>query len=169
MPVKSTTAFVEADTNGFYTPPKDRPIDRIRAITAHLQPVDQNGFDRPRAKPDDSVTAVVEPTTPGQVPTMADALAKAAEVVGADLQQLLDSQALVTAITPVSPSNEAELEAVIRDHMPPPVAPGMKPNPAQGAPGAIATGPAAGSVLDRMKAQAAKSLDQPEPPGSTFR
>ena len=52
MTVKSGTAFVEGDTGGMYTPPKDRPIDPIRAITAHLQPVDQNGFDRPRAKPD---------------------------------------------------------------------------------------------------------------------
>ncbi|HVB13546.1 MAG TPA: hypothetical protein VNH38_02170 [Candidatus Dormibacteraeota bacterium] len=163
--VPSTTRFVEADSGGFYTPP-ERPFDRIRAITSHLQPVDGNGFDRPRAKPDASVTELVSPPA-GAPPTMADALAAAAEAVGADLPTLLDSQSFCAAITPVSPLDQAGLQDVLRAHMPAPATPRMAPNPAQGAPGSSAPGPSTGSVLERMKAQAEKSLDQPSPPGST--
>lgn len=163
--VPSTTRFVEADTGGMYTPPTDRPIDRIRKITAgHLQPVDHNGFPRPKAAPSDAIEFV---TPAGPPPTMADALSAAAGAVGADLAQLLDSNAFVTAITPVSPSDQAELQAVIRDFMPVPSAPTMKVNPAQGAPGASAPGPATGTLLERMQRQTAKALDQPLPPGST--
>jgi hypothetical protein len=164
MSVKSTTSFVEADSNGFYTPPEGRPIDRIRAITATTPRVDQNGRIISRPGPDPSVVETVIPTEPA--PTMADALAAAAEAVGADLPTLLASQSFCAAITPVSPSDQAELQAVVRDHMAAPAAPGMAPVRAQGAPGAIAPGPATGSVLERMHDLAEKALTQPEPPSA---
>ena len=167
MTVSAPTVFVPSDSDGMYKAPENRPVDRIGAILrARLMPVDQNGFDRPRATPDPSVTAVVAPLAP--TPSMADALAAACLAVGGDLTQLLDSQAFVTAIMPVSPSDQDGLQSVIAAHMPAPTGPGMRPNPAQGAPSAIAPGPVTGSVLDQIRAQvSAKALDQPVPPGST--
>ena len=162
MPVSSSTEFVPSSEE--WTAP-ERPRDRIRAILAKkLMPVTKDGFDRPRATPDPSVTELVTPNA--APPSMATALQAAVEAVpGADLAQLLDSQSFCAAIMPVSPSDQDGLQSVIREFQPAPAAPGMKPNPAQGAPNAIAPSPT-GTVLERMAAQAAKALDQPEPPNS---
>jgi|GEM_PF-4526257 len=167
MPEVGQTRFVPADTAGMYTPPPERSFDRMKAITAHLQPVNAHGHDRPRATPDPSVVSVVEPPIPGQVPTMADALSRAAQaVVGADLAQLLDSQAFCTEIGAISPADSAGLEQAIRDHMPAP-APGMAPNRVQTGIGGSVPTPGSGTLLDRVRAQTAKHADQPLPPGST--
>jgi predicted amidohydrolase YtcJ len=99
---------------------------------------------------------------------MASALSAAAEAVGADLPALLDSASFCAAIMPVSPSNQAELQAILLEHMPPPATPTMRPNPAQGAPGASAAGRPTGTFLERMQAETAKHADQPTPPGSTY-
>ena len=165
MPTKAPTTFVPPDSGGMYTPP-ERSFDRMRAITAHLQPVNGDGHDRARKTPDPSVAETVTPT--GPPPTMAEALTLAANAVGADLPTLLDSQAFRTAVTPISPNDQAELQAVIREFQPAPAAPGMKPNLAQGAPSGIAPGPVTGSVLDQIRAQLVAKADQPEPPGSTY-
>jgi hypothetical protein len=162
----SSTQFVKSSEE--YEAPS-RSFDRMRAITAKHQPVDGNGFDRPRAKPDDSVTAIVEPTS--AVPTMSEALTAVAAQTGADLADLLDSASFCAAIGGISPSDTAGLLAAIADHQPPVPSTGMQQNPSQGrsAAGPVSA-PAAGTLLERVQAQAAKSLSgQPEPPGSTFR
>ena len=155
--------------DGYDPPAQQAQRDRIRDQMRKLMPVSFNGQDRPRATPDESVTAVVPPPTPGQIPSMAVALSQAAEACGVDLPAMLDSQAFCAAIAKVSPSDQAELQAVIRDFTPAPAPAAMQPNPAQGASGASAPGPATGTILERMQALAEKALSQPEPPGSTFR
>lgn len=165
MPTSAPTEFVPSDSDSMYVAP-ERPFDRMRRITSHLMPVSFNGQDRPRATPDTSVTNVVAPPAP--VPSMALALAAACQAVGGDLSQLLDSQAFVTAIMPVSPSDSAGLEAVIREFQPAPATPGMKANAAQGHVGGPAPAPASGSVLDQIRGQLVAKADQPEPPGSTY-
>lgn len=166
MTVKAPTTFVPADSGGMYTPP-ERVFDRMRAITAHLQPVNCHGFDRPRATPDASVTPVVPATAPTDAPpSMAQALSRAADAVGVELAPLLDSVAFTAELGRISPADGAGLEEAIRRHMPAPT-PGMRPNAAQGA--SSATIPAAPkNLLERLQMETEKALSQPTPPGSTF-
>ncbi len=162
--VKSTTQFV--GPSDAYTPPANRPSDRIAEQMRKLPRVDHNGRDLPKNAPSD----VIETVTPaGPVPTMASALARAAELEGADLAQLLDSERFRLAVATISPADSLGLQDAIRDYMPAPAAPTMRPNLAQGAPSAVAPGPATGSTLERMHDLAEKALSQPEPPGSTYR
>jgi hypothetical protein len=153
---------------GYDPPTQEAQRERMLAQARKLPRVDHNGRDLPRDTPDPSVTNVVPPPAPGQVPTMAEALAAAAEAVGADLPTLLDSRAFVTAITPVSPNNPAELQSIIRQFQPAPAAPVMAPNPAQGSSG-IGSAPAAAprNLLERLQQETAKHADAPLPPGST--
>jgi hypothetical protein len=97
---------------------------------------------------------------------MADALTKAAAaVVGADLSALQDSNAFLAAIATVSPSNDAELQEVIRDFTPAPTTPGMAPNPAQGH-GSATVPRAPANLLERLQMETEKALSQPEPPSA---
>jgi hypothetical protein len=134
---------------------------------ARMPRVDFNGRDLPPATADPSVTELVTPPT--APPSLAQALSQAAEAVGADLEQLLDSASFCAEIAKISPSDSAGLREAVLDHMPAPAAPTMASNPSQGHVGASAPGQPTGTFLERMQAQAAKALTQPEPPGSTFR
>lgn len=164
MPEVGSTQFVETDADGAYTRPEG-PQTRIRDLLAkRLGRVDANGFRI--ATPDPTVVdTVTAPTSPP--PSMATALLTAADAMGADLEELLQSRSFRQAVATISPANQTELQEAIADHMAAPTAPTMKPNPAQGAPSASAPGPATGTTLDRIHAQTAKHLDQPLPPGST--
>lgn len=166
MPSKSSTWMVPSSADGSYTRP-DTIQSRIAAKMKLLPRVDHNGRDLLPDTADPSVTELVTPPT--APPTMGAALAAAAEAVGADLPQLLDSERFRLAVAGCSPADSLGLQDLIRDFQPAPAAPTMRPNPAQGAPGASAPGRPSGSILERMHDLAEKSLTQPEPPGSTFR
>lgn len=164
MTIKSST--VPAPVMPGYDPPqqgaqRQRMLEEMRK----LMPVSKDGFDRPRRSTDDSVTAIVTAPTAAP-PSFATALSQAAEAVGADLPTLLDSQAFVTAITPVSSRDQALLQAVIRDHMPAPVAPLMAPNPAQGHTSGAAVPTAPKNLFERLKLENEKALSAPPPPSA---
>lgn len=166
MAETSTTEFVPSSDE--YTAP-ERPFDRLRAITAKLQPVDGQGHDIPRKTPDPTVTAVVEPGAPSEVVNMSTALALAvAKVPGADLASLMDSTSFLREIGPISAADSLALIDLVRAHTPAPTAPRMQSNPAQHTSGASVPTPSSGSVLERLQKETAKALNQPEPPGSTY-
>ena len=150
---------------GYEAPSQESNRDRLMAQMRKLPKIDQNG--RTIKGPDPTVTEMVTPSAP--VPTMASALARAAELEGADLPQLLDSQAFCLEIAGISPGDSLGLQQVIRDHRPAPPTPGMASNPSQGHVAGPARAPSSGSLLERLQQEASKSLGQPEPPGSTFR
>jgi hypothetical protein len=163
---ESSTTRPAPTLEGYEPPTQQSTRDRMLIQTRKLGRVDHNGF--PIAGPDPSVVSVVEPSTPGQVPTMATALAEVAAQTGADLAALLDSSSFCAAIAAISPADSAGLLAAIADHQPPIPSTGMAPDPTQHrASGGTVPTPRSGSVLERIRDQVAKSADQPLPPGST--
>lgn len=155
-----------------YTAPESSR-SRIAEKWARMPKVDQNG--KTVATPaETNVVDVV--TTPGQPPTMVNALLAAAASVGADPAALVDSQAFMRAVGSISPADTDGLIGVIQDAMAAnpslaiaPTAPTMQPNPAQGSSasgGAVPSRPK--TVADAIRAQAAKAAGQSTPPGSTY-
>ena len=156
--------------NGYEAPktPQSRVLTEMQR---GLPRVDGNGF--PIPTPVDPTVAAVVTGPNGETPSMAAALTAAAAAVGADVGALVDSQSFCRTVLPISPSDTAGLVSAIQNAVAQnpalalqPAAPGMRPNPAQGASGgAVPSRPK--TVEEMVRAQAAKSADQPRPPGST--
>jgi hypothetical protein len=157
------TRPVPSSADGSYTRP-DTIESRIAAKMKLMRKVDFNGRDLPPGTPDPSVVELVTPPT--APPSLAVALNAAAEAVGCDLPALLDSQSFCAELGAISPSDSLGLEDVIRRHMPAPVAPGMRPNPAQGIGGGVPVpSPPRGSTLQQLAHQLANGASPSLPEG----
>jgi hypothetical protein len=153
---ESSTTRPAPTREGYEPPTQQSTRERMLIQMRKLGHVDHNGF--PIAGPDPSVVSVVEPPTPGRVPSMATALAEVAAQTGADLATLLDSSSFCAAIAAISPADSAGLLAAIADHQPPVPSTGMSPDPAQHrASGGTVPTPRSGTLLERMHAQAEKA------------
>jgi hypothetical protein len=129
--------------------------------------VDQNG--RIVRKAETGTTDVTGAAVNPSPPTMVEALGAAAARCGATLAELLDSNSFCAELGAISPSDAAGLDAAIRATMPPPAPPGMRSNPAQGqsSSGWTPTATSGDRTADRVRAETAKIIGQPTPPGST--
>jgi hypothetical protein len=154
-----------------YTAPESTR-SRIAEKWARMPRVDANGF----AVATQAETNVVDTVpAPGQPPRMADALIEAAKAVGADPAALVDSEAFMVSLGPISPADSVGLREAITDAVSAnpslaiqPVTPGMRPNPAQGASSSGSAVPSRPkTVAEMIRAQASKAAGQPVPPGST--
>ena len=162
MPTSAPTEFVPSDDSGMYVAP-ERPFDRMKEITKHLQPVNAHGFDRARKTPDSSV---IETVTPTAIRPMAEVLAEVAAACGASVAELVENDAFTAEIMATSPADIEGLTGIVRAYMPAQTAPGPRSNPAQGHVGAsVAAAPR--NLLQRLQLETSKHLDQPPPPGST--
>ena len=168
----SSTRFVPTDE--FYERPPSS-ASRIAAIAARQPRVDANGK-IVESQAETGTVDVIANTTPGQPPTMMTALLAAAAACGAEAGRLTDSEAFMRSVGSISPADSAGLQEAIRDAIAanpsiaiaPVTAPGMKPNPAQGASSGGGTVPSRPkTVAEMIRAQAAKAGNQPLPPGST--
>jgi hypothetical protein len=172
--IASITVPVPSSADGSYTRPPglhDTMGEKARQ-TLHAK-VDHNG--NPVLTRAETGTVDVTGTTPGQPPTMVNALLAAATACGADPQALVDSERFMVSIGAISPADGAGLRGAVLDALAAnpsiaiaPAAPGMQPNRAQGASaagGAVPSRPQ--TTLERIRSETAKAMDQPLPPGST--
>lgn len=157
--------------DGYEQPAEAGVRGSIAAKWRRMPQVDQNGK-TVATRAETGVTDNVP--TPGQPPRMVDALMAAAASAGADAGALTDSQSFMLAIGSISPADTDGITGAIRDAMAAnpsiaiaPAAPGMmRPNPAQGSSGS-GWKPTPTTAADRIRAEAAKAMGQPRPPGST--
>jgi hypothetical protein len=158
-----------------YTAPvntKSRIADKFRRL-AEVEVIGHDG--QPHAVSAPAAAPVAGSSIPsGQPVTMVNALLSAAASVGADPQALADSERFMVSIGSISPADTEGLIGAIHDAMAanPSIAialaaPGiMRPNPAQGSSGS-GWKPTPTTAADRIRAEAAKAMGQPRPPGST--
>lgn len=163
----SSTQFLPSDE--FYTAPVNSR-SRMLEITKRLPRVDQNGKVIP--PPVDATVAAAVTGSNDRPPTMAAALTAAAAAVGVDVGALVDSQSFARSIGAISPSDTAGLVGAIQAAVVTnpslalqPERPRMKPNPAQGSSGGTAPSRPK-TVAEMIRAESAKALGQPIPPGS---
>ena len=157
-----------------YTAPvntKSRIADKFRRL-AEVEEIGRDG--QPRAVVAPAAAPAAGSIPSGQPVTMVNALLAAAASAGADPGALTDSQSFMLAIGAISPADTDGITGAIRDAMAAnpsiaiaPAAPGiMRPNPAQGSSGS-GWKPTPTTAADRIRAEAAKAMGQPRPPGST--
>jgi hypothetical protein len=155
-----------------YVPPINKASRILAELQEHLPRVDANG----KTVVTQAQTGVVETVpTPGQTPSMVNALLAAAAACGADPQALGDSETFMASVGPISPADSSGLQEAVLAAMAvnpsiaiqPEPRPGMRPNPAQGGGGSGSQARPPQSTLERIHDQAAKALTQPLPPGST--
>ncbi len=165
MTTPSTTRFVQSG-GGYENPAESGVRGAIWAKAGRIPRVD--GVLGRELPPDPADTTLAPASHP---PTPAESAVQALAVeMGIDPGVLLDSASLMAAAEAVDPADLAGVitEAIGSNPRLAQVAPpaGMKPNPAQGAPGS--TAPAAPvSVRDSLKTKAGAQLEQPLPPGFT--
>ena len=169
--ISSVTVHVPSG-DGYEQPAETGVRGSIAEKMRRLPKVDANGR-TVATQAETNVVDVVPGAQPGQTPRMADALMAAAAAVGADVTSLVDSASFTRTLGSISPADTAGLVSAIQNAVAQnpalalqPAAPGMRPNPAQGASGgAVPSRPK--TVEEMVRAQAAKAAGQPLPPGST--